>query len=129
MLASHTLKIVFAVALSLNLVACGGGGGSGGDTSSGPAPSTSSVNLSWTAPSSRQNGDQLSPSELAGYEIYYFEESSAEADGEILFINNAMATNATINELLPGTYLFAISAIDSNGLKSDLTDYIEAQIE
>jgi hypothetical protein len=92
-------------------------------------PAKTSVTLSWVAPTTRQNGAPLLPSELAGYEIYYFQEDSAVEDGQILIINDANATEATIDELTPGTYFFAIATIDSDGLESDISDYVEAQID
>lgn len=99
-------------------------GNSGGSTT----PKTS-VTLSWTAPTTRQNGDPLLPSDLAGYEIYYFLEGSSQEQDQIVVINDALATEATITDLATGTYFFAIATVDSDGLASDPSDYVEASID
>lgn len=146
-------RLTFISSLSFFLVACGGGGGSSsspdstppattqpsnpdpspgtgtGTGGSNPDPqpgSSKSLTLSWSAPSSRANGDPLPLSDIAGYEIYYFQEGSDSE--QVISINNAQTTTYTTPLLSPGTYIFAISAIDTSNLFSDLSDPAEVTI-
>lgn len=141
--------IIFA--LSTVLIACGGGGGgSDADTSSPPNSNSTSgnsttggdssgdnsgqqtedpatektVTLSWNAPTTRENGDPLQLSEISGYEIYYFLDSSSSDDSEVASINNPSTVSYVTPTLTSGTYYFSIVTIDSSGLYSDLSDYI-----
>lgn len=120
------------------LTACGGGGGGGGGSKSenptptptpSPTPtptptSTTSrtITLTWTPPSTRVDGTPLALSEISGYNLYYFREESSSG-GTTLGINSGSAqmTQVTLRET--GTYHFAISTIDRNGLVGPLSNY------
>jgi hypothetical protein len=84
-----------------------------------PAPTSYSAQLSWTPPSTRTDGTQLALSELAGYEIYYTSDDLSK--GVSVSINGGSTSSYKITSLQAGTYHFAISAIDSNGIKSPLS--------
>jgi hypothetical protein len=82
--------------------------------------------LAWTIPTQRVNGAALAMSELAGYELYY---SSADtAHSGVIPIASADQTVYDVAGLQPGTYMFAVSAVDAGGLKSDLSPVVEAVI-
>lgn len=84
------------------------------------------VDLSWTAPTTRTDGTLLSPSELAGYKVYYgTSPSRLEVAQELLGISS---TDTTI--LLPsaGTYYFAVTAYDSNGAESSLSEVVSKYV-
>jgi hypothetical protein len=143
-------KLVALLATTIILTACGGGsgGGSGGSTqtSSGsgnqattptsPAttPSTGTtqpgtgtahtLQLSWTIPTTRENGSALAINELSGYQVYYYPEGSSAGSGEIVNISggSTSATQLTING--SGTYYFAIAAVDQTGALSNLSNYV-----
>lgn len=87
-----------------------------------PEPTPVEITLSWNMPTTRENGDALLASEIAGYEIYYFLEGTPEAAGEIVAINNGNTTQHSLTINQPGTYIFAISTIDLDGLQSDISD-------
>jgi L-2-hydroxyglutarate oxidase LhgO len=78
-------------------------------------------------PSTRANGQPLLLSELAGYEIYYVLENSNAADTKIV-VNGGGSTSYTINGMAAGTYDFAISAVDTAGLKSSLSGVVVVHI-
>lgn len=134
--------------LTLLVTACGGGSGGGNSASSGssnsagsatsgtsgnttsgssgttaptPASITYPVQLAWTAPSTRADGSALTASELAGYRVYYSLEGSATTDDTVLTVNGGSTTAFKITLTTAGTYAFAITAVDQNGLESSLS--------
>lgn len=92
-----------------------------------PNNSGSSVSINWNAPSSREDGSPLTIAELSGYEIYFFMDGSAEEEG-VIYIEDPATTEYSTNTLSSGTYYFAISSIDTNGLYSSLSDYYSITI-
>lgn len=136
--------------LTLLITACGGGGGGGSSASGGssndtsaiagsntaggatspsssstsaPAPTsiTYPVQLKWTAPSTRADGSALAASELTGYRIYYSLEGTPASQDTALPVDGGATTALTISLTAAGTYTFAITAIDQNGLESSLS--------
>lgn len=87
-------------------------------------PVTYNAQLSWTAPTIREDGTPLALSELAGYEIYYTSDDPAVA-GTITIAGGSEASYVLPN-LAAGNYYFTISAIDSNGLKSAMSALVSA---
>ena len=138
------------VCLTLLVTACGGGSGGGNSSSDSSTSSTGTVSssstssgttstststtaaptptsitypvqLAWTAPSTRADGTALSASELTGYRVYYSLEGSSASADTVLPVSGGTATSLTINLTAAGTYAFAITAIDQNGLESSLS--------
>jgi hypothetical protein len=133
--------------LTLLITACGGGSGGGNSASNGatnsstsasgsasspasgstgttaptPALITYPIQLAWTAPSTRADGSALTASELNGYRIYYSLEGSSSSADTILTVNGGSTTALKITLTAAGTYAFAITAIDQNGLESSLS--------
>ncbi|MDB6063629.1 MAG: hypothetical protein JWM78_3732 [Verrucomicrobiaceae bacterium] len=77
------------------------------------------ANLSWTIPSTRADGTVLKATDLAGYEVYWTR-SIDSAKGTIKVGSGATAM-AAFEAYTPDTYYFAVSAIDTKGLKSSLS--------
>jgi hypothetical protein len=92
-----------------------------------PAPASYSLNLSWSIPSTRENGQPLVLSELTGYEIYYVVDGATATDRTIA-VTGGSAVSYRISGLLAGTYSFAISAIDSAGVKSALSGVVVVNV-
>jgi DNA mismatch repair ATPase MutL len=90
---------------------------------------TRSITLSWTPPSTRANGDALELSEISGYEVYYFMDGSPDGDGETNAINSPNITELAIDDLSPGIYYFSIAAIDTDGLASEMSEAVEADLQ
>lgn len=81
--------------------------------------------LSWMAPTENEDGSALT--DLAGYRIYY---GTASRDyGNELPIQDAGVTTAVIENLSPGTWYFAATALNADGLESALSDEVERVIE
>ncbi|MCC7463314.1 MAG: fibronectin type III domain-containing protein [Gammaproteobacteria bacterium] len=94
----------------------GGGGGSSGGSSSGAA--TGSASLSWTAPTTNNDGSALD--DLAGYHVYYG--TSADLLNQDMPVNAANATSATVPSLASGTWYFAVAAVNSGGSIGELSN-------
>lgn len=116
----YFLKSLFALILTVSLVACGE---LGDPTTNLGDPATNydtlSVNilgLKWTAPSAREDGSPLSPSEIAGFNIYYGTEAGDYQDQ--IIIDDPSAENAQVEELPPGTYYLVVTAVDTDGRES-----------
>lgn len=73
-----------------------------------------SVTLSWNAPDQNEDGTALM--DLSGYKIYYGN-SSRNYDREIT-IDNVGLTTYVVEQLVPGTYYFAATALNSTGIES-----------
>jgi hypothetical protein len=85
---------------------------------------TGSVTLSWTAPTTREDGTPLT--DLSGYYIRYGRMSETY-DLEIKIENPGVVTYV-VEPLSPGTWYFVIMAYDSNGLESNPSNEIELTI-
>jgi hypothetical protein len=88
-------------------------------TTTPTAPTTYSAQLSWSAPSTRADGTPLALSDLAGYEIYYTTDDPAVS--RTITVSGSAALSYTLSDLSAGNYYFAMAAIDTTGLKSDLS--------
>ncbi|MDB6063128.1 MAG: hypothetical protein JWM78_3231 [Verrucomicrobiaceae bacterium] len=84
------------------------------------------ANLSWSIPATRADGTPLKESELSGYEVYWTR-TIDDAKGTIKVAKGTSAT-AAFEAYTPDTYYFAISAVDSKGLKSTLSTVAQAAL-
>ncbi len=90
------------------------------------AASLGTITLRWTIPSTRQDGTLLSASELAKYELYITTESDGASQSVV--IDDPMQTTQTLTGLQPDVYHLAMSAVDVNGLYSDLTNVVSIDL-
>jgi hypothetical protein len=84
--------------------------------SNAPTQEVGFARLSWRAPSERIDGESLSLSEIAGYRIYYGI-SSGDYDS-VLSVDDPYTSTILIDDLPVGTYYFAMTTVDTNGLES-----------
>jgi hypothetical protein len=74
------------------------------------------VSLSWQAPTQRVDGESLSMSEIAGYRIYY---GTGSGDyNSVLSVDQPYTFTILIDDLPVGTYYFAMTTVDTNGIES-----------
>ena len=79
---------------------------------------TGSATLSWSPPTTREDGSTLT--NLAGYKIYYgTDENSLD---NIVSLDNPGLARYTVDGLAAGTYYFSITAVDSAGAESMSSD-------
>jgi hypothetical protein len=148
------VKFLALIATVITLTACGGGGGGGSggstQTSSGsgnqgttpttpvtppptstPQPGTGTAHtlqLSWSIPTTRENGSALAINELSGYQIYYYPEGSSAGSGEIVNVSGGSTSATQLTVTGSGTYYFAIAAVDQTGTLSNLSNYVSVTL-
>ncbi len=86
------------------------------------AAGTSGVSLNWVAPTENSNGTPLT--NLQGFKIHYGTQSQTYT-AEIA-VSNPTVTTYLVNSLPAGTYYFAVTAYNSDGLESSPSDEISA---
>ena len=82
------------------------------------APANGTATLSWTAPAYNANGSPVTG--LAGYNIYYGTDPSNLTKS--IDVAGASTTTYTVTGLSAGTYYFAVSAYNSEGVDSALSN-------
>jgi len=89
-------------------------------------PKQRGLTLAWNIPAEREDGKAIALSEISGYELYYtVEELNVD---QTIVINGATQTQYKLEDIAPGTYHIAISAIDNNGLRSRLSDPVTVEV-
>ncbi len=91
-------------------------------TVSAAVASNSSVSLAWVAPT--QNSDGSALVDLKGYTIHYG--STSQAYTGSISVANPTVTTYLVNSLPAGKYYFAVTAFNSAGLESLLSDEVSA---
>ncbi len=81
--------------------------------------------LSWTAPTENEDGSALT--DLGGYRIYYG--TASREYSSKLAIQDAGITTAVIENLSPGTWYFAATALSADGVESSLSNEVERVID
>jgi hypothetical protein len=111
--------------VTLLLTACGSSSvnisGDNQDSSS-----TDQTRLSWVPPTTHADGSYLPLSELEGYRIYYG--TSASSLSVLVDLNDDSITEYTVNTLPSGNYYFAVSAYDTDGTESELSNIINIDV-
>jgi len=82
--------------------------------------------LSWNIPEQREDESELELFEIDGYIIVYG--TNAENLNSELVIDGASITSTTISELSSGTYYFAISTVDSDGVQGEYSELFQGTI-
>ncbi|CBL46637.1 Hypothetical protein HDN1F_30540 [gamma proteobacterium HdN1] len=80
------------------------------------------ANLAWAAPTTRSDGSALKASEISGYNIY-FGTSATGSLSKIASLSGKDLAYAVTN-LTSGTYYFAASTVDTNGVESAMSTRI-----
>lgn len=84
------------------------------------------VSLEWTIPAQRENGALLSASDLDGYIIEFVETSNPDSLDQT-YIEGGQVSSHSMS-LPPGNYRFRVIAVDSNGLTSDPSEWVDANV-
>ena len=144
----YVIKLLISVIIISQLVACGGGGSSKTSTEKIPdayrlgAVSSNSttveaageadvgktgvLELSWSAPSTRTDGEPLSLSEIDGYRIYYGKKKGEYVRGAD--IKDGAAQSATVTGVPLGKYYVVMTTYDTNGVESDYSQSVRKRV-
>lgn len=98
------------------------GSDSSGYTSNPPTPSSGVVTINWAPPMDNTNGTPLI--NLAGYHIHYGPRSGDYT--QTISVPNPGIATYVVQNLPPGTYYFAVGAVNSDGTESPLSGEISA---
>jgi hypothetical protein len=88
-----------------------------------PQPSTGSATVSWTAPTERTDGTPLTS--ISGFKLYYGRNSSNLE--QVVNLGSGITTYHVEN-LEQGTWYFAVSAIDGDGIESARSSMVSKTI-
>ena len=83
-----------------------------------------SVTLSWAAPIENEDNSPLT--DLAGYVIYYG--TRAGQYSYRIHVDNPKTTGYKLESLSPGTYYFVMTAINTDGAESAMSDMIKKTV-
>jgi hypothetical protein len=119
-----SFQVFITLLFSLQIVACSNediaqtitDDASTESTERSDSSTSADVNLSWTAPSERENNEPISLSEIAGYKVYYGTENRRYPKS--VNIKDGSATDYTFKNLSAGTYHFALTTYDTAGRES-----------
>jgi len=89
------------------------------------APKVGTATLKWSPPA--QNTDGTAVTNLSGYVVAYG--LSASSLSQSVSISNPSTTTYTVQNLGPGTWYFAVSAITSAGMQSSLSTVVSKTIQ
>jgi hypothetical protein len=92
-------------------------------TVTAPAPSLGTAALRWTPPTQRTDGTPLTS--ISGYRLYYGRNAS---NLEQVVNLGSSVTEYQVNNLEQGTWYFAITASDSDGVESGLSGMVSKTI-
>jgi len=129
----HGLYLCAVAALGFALSGCGGGGGGAAQGSAGvsqadgttpPTASSTGVTINWMPPTENTDGTTLT--NLAGYDIHYGT-TSGNLTQSVSVTNPGLATYV-VDNLSPGTYYFAVAAVNSDGTESPMSSVVSATV-
>jgi len=90
-----------------------------------PVTGGASVTLTWTAPSTRVDGESIALSEIQSYIVRYGR-VQGELDQQVTV--DSTETSYQFDNLESGTWYFAVQVVDINGLVSELSEVIEHNV-
>jgi hypothetical protein len=97
---------------------------SSGGSSAGNPTSVAGVTINWMPPTENTDGTALT--NLAGYNIHY---GTASGDlTQTLSIANPGIATYVVQNLAPGTYYFAVAAVNAAGTESPLSAEVSATV-
>ncbi len=128
-------KSIFVAILALQLTACLNGNSPaeaaavliGGSNDKVSSVAAKSLNLTWVAPSTREDGVGLSLSEISGYRIYYGTESGKYLNQ--IEVSDGSADQAEITGLeAASTFYVVMTTVDTAGRESAYSEEVVINI-
>lgn len=85
------------------------------------------INLAWSVPSTRVSGTPIAGSDISGYDLSYIGRTSGKSG--VVHIPVGSRTNYKFSWLAPDTYDFAISAYDTKGIASPMSNVVTITVQ
>ena len=82
------------------------------------------MTLNWQPPTENVDGSALT--DLAGYTIHYG--TAAGTYTQTISLSNPGLATYVVSSLAPGTYYFAVAAVNSSGTESPLSSEVSATV-
>jgi hypothetical protein len=82
------------------------------------------VTINWQPPTENTDGSSLT--DLAGYNIHYGTASGKYT--QTIAVSNPGLATYVVSSLTPGTYYFAVAAVNSSGTESPLSSEVSATV-
>ncbi|MDE2262729.1 MAG: fibronectin type III domain-containing protein [Gammaproteobacteria bacterium] len=107
----------------------GAGSGTGLGSSTGlgastPPTASTGVTINWQPPTENTDGSALT--NLAGYDIHYGTKSGNYT--QTVSVSNPGVATYVVDNLSPGTYYFAVAAVNASGTESSLSSEVTATV-
>lgn len=123
---AHFIRFA-CLCLAFSVVPISGCGGAGDGGSQLGDQQTAIAILSWSKPSINEDGSILS--DLMGYQIYYGQTSQLTTENsQSTFVSDPDQTSYALSGLSPGTYYFAVTAFNSDGSESGMSNEVSKTI-
>ena len=113
---------VACVLISATVLVMDGCGSSSGQNEAASPPGSASV--TWSVPTHNTDGSVLT--DLSSYRIFYGTSPSTMIQS--VDVSGASTTSRTITGLSPGTYYFAVAAINNGGVASDPSNAVSMTV-
>jgi len=127
----NTVKLASVLLAVCVLAGCGQGStdasaasSSSATASSLPPPTSGNATLSWEAPTTDTNGAPLT--DLTGYRIHYG--TSATSLTDTIQLTSVGIQTYVVDNLAPGTWYFAVTAVARTGVESALSNVVSKTI-
>lgn len=123
------LLSLVAIVAGAYLTSCRPSGPGTGSPTDPPEPPdgepTVSIALAWDPPTTDAEGEPLD--DLAGYRLY-FGTRAPLSQARDTFVEVGTSTTYRLEGLAPGTWFFAITAVDVNGNESEFSNEVGAEL-
>lgn len=120
-------SLLFALAVG-TLQGCGDGSSNASPGESLTSIAPNSAIISWSQPTTNQDGSPLT--DLLGYQVYYGQTTPLTATGsQTILIFDPDQTSYTISDLPSGANYFAVTALDTDGNESEMSEETIKTIE
>lgn len=90
-----------------------------------PAASARTLTINWIPPTENTDGSALT--NLAGYNIHYG--TASHTYTQVISVSNAGLATYVVENLSPGTYYFAVGAVNANGTESPLSSEVTTTVD
>ena len=87
---------------------------------------TGVLELNWSAPATRTDGEPLSLSDIDGYRLYYGKKKGEYVRGAD--IKDGAAQSATVTGVPLGKYYVVMTTYDTNGIESDYSQSVRKRV-
>lgn len=116
----HILIIFWSMFFTLQ--GCGGGGGGSGSGPQNTGIYKAYTDLSWISPKTRTDGSYLLSSSIAGFKVYYGNDNHNL--NLLVDLQESGIDEYRIGVPEAGSYFFSISAYDTQGVESELSNVV-----